>query len=731
MKASSAILLFLILFPKIAEAGDETSINQALQENAGNTYTLPAGTYTISSTITVPTGTTFQGTVGSNGELLSKIILSSTANLAAYEPIIDAHSNAKILSLFIDANSMDQKNVPYWHGHSGTGSPKQWGQGYDNMIRFQYGNDLEVAYCDFENGLGDGVRCINSENIDIHNNIARKLGHDAFFCIRSEGCRIHENYIQPRVNAAVRFNDVNGGRIYNNTIKYVREYDGISYDAGPDIQLEHDTKTMEDIEVCNNVLYEGYGPGIWLVGMSGTDEQLSVHHNLFLDCGSNHDIDWVGGIVFSGFGNTVFDHNCFDGSYIGAINFYSGGGSASNVFDSNIFTNGVPGAYARSGGYGIVSRSGSQSMTSVNNCYWNNVAGNTAGCSVSSSDIFIDPKKNPTPSGWRWVVDQWECDQVKPRDLGNYSTNDYAPISEDEIQKMNSIFDILNTKFSETATDGGNSYTPDIKKETKGKISAGVDIVGFRNMIEEDGKYYIKSLDDIIVVSEADNLASLPVSTDKEVSFLKNGNNITADLKVKIRYNTASTYQSKINGIPVIKIKYTEHSETEHFFASAETPTIYNISATPNVTVTILNNSYNPQSRYYVPATPWTTKISFEYNNSTNWHFLKVGEVENTSKNVKYVSLKDSEYWNKSEEIGTIRDIFVIPKALDPYKANQVKVTLYDCYGNVQNVTDYKVNVHNEDLTKFVNPFAYLFLSLILILLSGIYIIFKGVFFKW
>lgn len=312
---------------------------------------------------------------------------------------------------------------------------------------------------------------------------------------------------------------------------------------------------------------------------------------------------------------------------------------------------------------------------------------------------------------------------------GNVSYEHPPSVKQSE-RVFNSIFDILNTKFSETATDGGNSYTPNIKKETKGKISAGVDIVGFRNMIELNGKYYIKSYNDVIAVSEVNNLASLPISTDKEISLSEEDNNITADLKVTIHYNTASSYQGKINGIPVTKIKYIEHSETEHFFTSVEAPTIYNISAAPSVNVTILNNSYNPQSRFYVPATPWTTKISFEFNNSTSWHFLKIGEVKNTSKNAEYVSLKDSEYWNKSDDIGNIHDIFVIPKALDPYKADQVKVTLYDCYGNVQNITDYKITDYNEDLTKFVNPFAYLFFGLIFILLYGIYTIFKEVIFK-
>lgn len=148
-KTNLIILALVLLFsPCLAAAGDENQINQALQENTGKTYTLPAGTYTISDIITVPEGTTFQGTTEGNGELLSKIVLSSTANPAAYQPLIDAKSNTKILYLSFDANSMNQKNVP------DKKPGKQWGGGYDNIIRFQYGNGLEVAYCEFSNGLG-------------------------------------------------------------------------------------------------------------------------------------------------------------------------------------------------------------------------------------------------------------------------------------------------------------------------------------------------------------------------------------------------------------------------------------------------------------------------------------------------------------------------------------------------------------------------------------------------
>jgi hypothetical protein len=185
---------------------------------------------------------------------------------------------------------------------------------------------------------------------------------------------------------------------------------------------------------------------------------------------------------------------------------------------------------------------------------------------------------------------------------------------------------------------------------------------------------------------------------------------------------------SLINGKLVTKKSYTEHSETQEFSSSpVEMPNIYNGSAAPAVNVSIFNNSYNSQTRFYVPITPYITKISYEYNNSTSWHYLKVGEMLNTPKNVEYVSFKDVGYWDNANNTSYFGNLFVIPKALNPYTADQVKITLCDVYGNALNVTDYQIVDYNEDLIKAINPYAYLIFAFLLILFSGTLIIVKGV----
>jgi hypothetical protein len=624
MKVASAIFLFLLLFPKIAEAqtitinptnqeGMNKAIQAATQDGIGIVY-LNSGVYEITNTVNLKSNLILTG----SPDAIIRVSSSSSQWFSGTTGILSSNgpvNNVQISNIQIDGNC---ENLPHSY-NSNDQDPHDCERGIIfNGYTNQFGNNITIKNMKVYDTFSDGIHVRFSNNVHVLNCMFSDCQHEGvYFCEVMQG-------------------EISGCDVAGITSDCLR------------------------VENCHNV---------------------TIHNNILYSYNGTHS----------------------NGAYQGGENGIQLGNQGRS--------------------FGV----GSPKPDSIKDIeVYDNVFANNGLKAIQADAVALEQQANVYIHDNKFLG----SDELQTMGIPVELSNNSIPTIQESERIFSSIFDILNIKFSENAVDGGNSYTPDIKKETKGKISAGVDIVGFRNMIEEDSKYYIKNLDDVIVVSEADNLASLPVSTDKEVSLSENSNTITADLKVKIRYKTASSYQSRINGIPVIKIKYTEHSETEHFFTSVDAPTIYNISATPDVTVTILNNSYNPQSRYYVPATPWTTKISFEYNNSTSWHFLKVGEVKNNSKNVEYVSLKDSEYWNKSDYIGTIHNIFVIPIALDPYKADQVKVTLYDCYGNVQNVTDYKVTVYNEDLTKFTNPFAYLFLGLISILLSGMYVIFKGVIFK-
>ncbi len=48
-------------------------------------------------------------------------------------------------------------------------------------------------------------------------------------------------------------------------------------------------------------------------------QNVHIHNNIFYNTGTNPSIDWVGGIVTSGFYDTLIENNVFDGVYHAAI----------------------------------------------------------------------------------------------------------------------------------------------------------------------------------------------------------------------------------------------------------------------------------------------------------------------------------------------------------------------------------------------------------------------------
>ena len=68
--------------------------------------------------------------------------------------------------------------------------------------------------------------------------------------------------------------------------------------------------------------HDTYGPGIWLIGWLDSyprEEAQNVHifDNVFYNTGTNPNIDLVGGIITSGFYDTLIENNTFDGVYHG------------------------------------------------------------------------------------------------------------------------------------------------------------------------------------------------------------------------------------------------------------------------------------------------------------------------------------------------------------------------------------------------------------------------------
>jgi len=223
-------------------------------------------------------------------------------------------------------------------------------------------------------------------------------------------------------------------------------------------------------------LHDTYGPGIWLFNYdtsSATKEKgknIRIHHNIFYNTGTNTGITWTGGIITSGFHDTLIENNVFDGAYHAAVvHMYPEGYSPSysstpgytTIVRNNIIVNTKSRIKSPSGtGYGVVNYlTKNHKFVLENNCLYNNAAGNYKSC-TSKSDIYVnplfaDPKKRDyhlqSVSG-HWDGKKWVKDKANsPCIDAGYVSSDYSKEPENNGDRIN-IGKYGNTKYASLST---------------------------------------------------------------------------------------------------------------------------------------------------------------------------------------------------------------------------------------------------------------------------------------
>ncbi len=167
------------------------------------------------------------------------------------------------------------------------------------------------------------------------------------YAIGSENVEAWNNKITCRTNSALRVWNSNKVKFHDNVIESFYHWSA----GGPGIQIEKSEGIiMDNIEIYNNIIHNTYGPGIWILThdtSSTTEDQaknLHIHHNIFYNTGTNPSITWVGGIVASGFHDTLIENNVFDGCYGAAIAHifspdYSPEGGFTTIVRNNVIIN--------------------------------------------------------------------------------------------------------------------------------------------------------------------------------------------------------------------------------------------------------------------------------------------------------------------------------------------------------------------------------------------------------
>ena len=372
---------------------DQVEINQALAYVAENpqfttVHLKGPNTYVISDSILVGSDTVLEG------DPTAVVKLKDKANWAVTKPLITQINSSGNQNITIKGFEIN--------GNHDANTDKKKGAGYYNLIHFVNSTNIQVHDMYMHDSHGDGLKVEKSSNIQFYNNIVYKLGHDGLYGIQSQYLEAWNNTITCRTNSGLRVWDSNHVKFHDNTIDSFYHWSA----GGPGIQIQKSSAVMDDIEVYNNTIHNTYGPGIWLLAYGNypmTEAQnVHIHHNTFYSTGTNPSIDWVGGIVTSGFNNTLIENNVFDGTYHAAIvlmyptdrsiDVAPKGTGYTTIVRNNIIVNTRKCQKDPDGtGYAVINHlPETQTFVLENNCLYNNSAGNYQNC-TSTTDIYADP----------------------------------------------------------------------------------------------------------------------------------------------------------------------------------------------------------------------------------------------------------------------------------------------------------------------------------------------------
>jgi hypothetical protein len=437
---------------------DQIEINEALAYVAENTefttvHLKGPNTYVISDKIFIGNNTTLQG------DSTAVIKLKDKASWLQEKPLITQMSISGNQNITIQGFEIN--------GNYDGNAEKKRGDGYYNLIHFYNCDSIHICNMYMHDSHGDGLRIKDSKNVTFHDNSLYKLGHDGLFAIKCQNVEAWNNTVRCKTNSALRVWNSNHVKFHDNIIYTEFEPDA----GGPGIQIQYIREStintvMNDIEVYNNTIYDTYGPGIWLIAYGepySKDEAKNVyiHHNIFYNCGTHPTYDWLGGIVTSGFYDTLIENNVFDENYNAAVVYMypSGpryeidftpkgtGGNYTTIMRNNIMTNTLERKHSPEGtGFAVINYfPETHSFILENNCVYDNKGGNYKNAS-SKSDIHADPlfadQENHDyhlkSTAGRWNGNTWINDSLSsPCIDAGYHSSDYSNEPEDNGDRIN------------------------------------------------------------------------------------------------------------------------------------------------------------------------------------------------------------------------------------------------------------------------------------------------------
>lgn len=502
------------------------------------------------------------------------------------------------------------------------------GRGYFNCIQMAYSNNVLAYNMYMHHSLGDGLRCFTGTsakvtNITLRDSYCHDLGHDAFYTLRGDYVYAYNNRIIARVNAAVRYDDVTHGYIYNNDLS-----GHLSIDSGPVIEISRRYWKNISVDVYNNKVYNGWCNGIQVVAplattINGSSTVVNIHHNLVYQNGNQHgNVNYACGIQVSDTSPVNIENNIIAGNRGGGVvcipvqgNAPKYSGMVIYVKNNIIYGNQLRNKDAKRNGtvgtgYGVHNYLGSSHIIDV--CYndiYGNVSGTWKDVHKTEHNIFVDPKcaKLDLSSGinnqdghlkskyGRWTGTKWvkDSEQSSCIDAGD-PTFGYSKEPEDNGNRID-IGMYGNTTESSLSSESVKPNIPVadfVASKTSGKIPLRVSFTDLSTNSPTAwtwnfGNGHTSNVQDPLVVYET--VGTYSVS-------LKASNSAGSDTYTKTNYITAKPKEDPADppeaaftftpsaGISPLVVKFTDKSLND--------PTSWLWNFGDNTTSTVQNPSH-------------------------------------------------------------------------------------------------------------------------------------------
>ncbi len=284
--------------------------------------------------------------------------------------------------------------------------------------------------------------------------------------------------------------------------------------------------------------------------------------------------------------------------------------------------------------------------------------------------------------------------------------------------------DINKTYISNISELPYSAGTPEKSIQTSGIISGWVDIVGFRQMMRDNGTYYVPGSPADYAIVQYDTWANLQdcgscyvVDIKNQVSVRDSGSMTIAQNNIDLKWAEIVTNCDE-NGCWQNTIYRTEYAI---FSDSAISPIQFKFPTNQTITIEKYRGVVPKEIIKFMDMDEVIIAYRVTTGNGSVMHRRKIGRIEITQKGIFFMNLTPLSVWEKTGSgIYHWRD--------DPIMGDDeiTNITFDTPYGKAPSVDYNSDMVFHENKETNIQPGVWSVIYLVLVFFAGIYIMYKS-----